>query len=73
MVSQTAEVIDLKTYRERKAAERRAGEAAVSYAAHPGHVAVPFAMPVMFWMVWPTWVYAPQPAYAWNEGGSGAA
>lgn len=74
VVSQTSVVIDLKTYRERKAEERRAAEAAATGPAGPNtvHVPVPFMMP-MFFMVWSTWVFSPQPAYAWNEGGSGAA
>lgn len=75
MANRTAEVIDLKTYRERKAAERSATTTADSFADHLqyGQVPMPFAMPVAFFVLWPTWVFTPQFTSASSKGGSGVA
>jgi hypothetical protein len=75
VASQTAEVIDLKTYRERKAEERPA--AADGFIARDLHFAqaflAPFSMPVAFFVFWPTWILAPQFAQVSDKGGSDAA
>lgn len=76
VANRTAEVIDLKTYRERKAEQGILAEAADAFAhnLHYGQTPLsPFAMPVAFFVFWPTWVFTPQFAYGSNKGGSGAA
>jgi len=76
VANQIAEVIDLKTYRERKAEERLAAGASDTIACnlHYGQTPLsPFAMPVAFFVFWPTWIFAPQFASVSDRGRSGAA
>lgn len=76
MANQSAEVIDLKTYRERKAEQRLAAEAGDTIACnlHHGQTPLsPFAMPVSFFVFWPTWILTPQFALISDRVGSGAA
>ncbi|MDB5652410.1 MAG: hypothetical protein JWQ94_23 [Tardiphaga sp.] len=73
VVSQTTEVINLATYRERKAEQRRAAKAAANpHGGQPAIMPMAIAVPMMCLIYWPTWVFAPA-AVARNEGGSGAA
>jgi hypothetical protein len=75
VASQIAEVIDLKLYRERKAAKRLADQAAVAGGADFGHGRVSqsaFAVPVAFFVFWPTWVFMPHGPVL-HKDGSGVA
>lgn len=76
VVNRAAEVIDLKTYRERKAEQATLAEAADVFAHnfHYGQAPLsPFAMPVAFFVFWPTWIFTPRFASDSNRGGNGAA
>ena len=76
VANKIAEVIDLKTYRERQAERRLAAKTAEAFAhnLHYGQTPLsPFGMPVAFFVFLPTWVFTPQFAFDSNKGGSGAA
>jgi len=75
VLSQIAEVIDLKTYRDQKAAKDRAARAADAFADqfYYGQAPiVPFAMPVAVFVFWPGWFVVPH-APALSRDGSGSA
>lgn len=75
VLNQTAEVIDLKTYRERKAERRSMAETQGSYTRsfQYGQQTLPLAMPLAFCVFWPIWVYMPGPSFASNKGEEGLA
>jgi len=75
VLNQIAEVIDLKTYRDRKIAQNLAAATPDAFGDqfHYGQTPVTaFAMPVAFFVFWPGWFVVPQ-ATALNSGGSGVA
>lgn len=75
VVNHTAEIVDLNSYRERKAAAQLASRQAgiPPYDLNFGQAPALFAMPVVFFVYWPTW-FVPTPfASTFSKGGSGAA
>lgn len=75
MPNQVAEVIDLKTYRDRKTAQTLAATTPDAFADHFHYGQTPlvaFAMPIAFFVFWPGWFVVPH-APALNSGGSGVA
>jgi hypothetical protein len=73
VANQTAEVVDLKTYRERKAEEGLTTKAGgiIAYSVHHGQTPLsPFAMPVAFLV---SWIFTPSFASVSDRGGGGAA
>lgn len=75
MVNQVAEVIDLKTYRDRKIAQTLAATTPDAFADHFHYGQTPlvaFPIPLAFLVFWPGWFVVPH-APALNSGGSGLA